>query len=167
MLRIYVIIFIVAILGGVGYGAKYYYDTTQNTIATLRDNNAKLEVAVQTSEESLKTLQGDVIRLNGLNKSLQEDLQKAEQYGDELRQKLSKLDLVVEALKSSKSLEGKMNGATAKLWRDFMDDSGGNAERPLPNWLQQDPTGTGDQSSNQSGEGTNTNSSSAKATTTE
>lgn len=167
MLRIYVIIFIVAILGGVGYGAKYYYDTTQNTIATLRDNNAKLEVAVQTSEESLKTLQGDVTRLNGLNKSLQEDLQKAEQYGDELRQKLSKLDLVVEALKSSKSLEGKMNGATAKLWRDFMDDSGGNAERPLPNWLQQDPTGTGDQSSNQSGEGTNTNSSSAKATTTE
>ena len=167
MLRIYVIIFIVAILGGVGYGAKYYYDTTQNTIATLRDNNGKLEVAVQTSEESLKTLQGDVTRLNGLNKSLQEDLQKAEQYGDELRQKLSKLDLVVEALKSSKSLEGKMNGATAKLWRDFMDDSGGNAERPLPNWLQQDPTGTGDQSSNQSGEGTNTNSSSAKATTTE
>jgi len=167
MLRIYVIIFIVAILGGVGYGAKYYYDTTQNTIATLRDNNAKLEVAVQTSEESLKTLQGDVTRLNGLNKSLQEDLQKAEQYGDELRQKLSKLDLVVEALKSSKSLEGKMNGATAKLWRDFMDDSGGNAERPLPNWLQQDPTGTGDQSSNQSGEGTNTNSSSAEATTTE
>ena len=167
MLRIYVIIFIVAILGGVGYGAKYYYDTTQNTIATLRDNNAKLEVTVQTSEESLKTLQGDVTRLNGLNKSLQEDLQKAEQYGDELRQKLSKLDLVVEALKSSKSLEGKMNGATAKLWRDFMDDSGGNAERPLPNWLQQDPTGTGDQSSNQSGEGTNTNSSSAEATTTE
>lgn len=167
MLRIYVIIFIVAILGGVGYGAKYYYDTTQNTIATLRDNNAKLEVAVQTSEESLRTLQGDVTRLNGLNKSLQEDLQKAEQYGDELRQKLSKLDLVVEALKSSKSLEGKMNGATAKLWRDFMDDSGGNAERPLPNWLQQDPTGTGDQSSNQSGEGTNTNSSSAETTTTE
>ena len=163
MLRIYVIIFIVAILGGVGYGAKYYYDTTQNTIATLRDNNAKLEVTVQTSEESLKTLQGDVTRLNGLNKSLQEDLQKAEQYGDELRQKLSKLDLVVEALKSSKSLEGKMNGATAKLWRDFMDDSGGNAERPLPNWLQQDPTGTGDQSSNQSGEGTDTNSSSPQS----
>jgi FtsZ-binding cell division protein ZapB len=167
MLRIYVIIFIVAVLGGVGYGAKYYYDTTQNTIATLRDNNAKLEVAVQTSEESLKTLQGDVTRLNGLNKSLQEDLQKAEQYGDELRQKLSKLDLVVEALRGSKELEGKMNGATAKLWRDFMDDSGGNAERPLPSWLQPFPTGTGDQSSNQSGEGTNTNSSSAETTTTE
>lgn len=163
MLRIYVIIFIVAVLGGMGYGAKYYYDTTQNTIATLRDNNAKLEIAAETAQQSVETLQGDMKKLGALNKSLQEDLQKAEQYGDELRQKLSKLDLVVEALKSSKSLEGKMNGATAKLWRDFMGDSGGNAERPLPNWLQQVPTGTGDQSSNQDGEGADTGSSETQA----
>ena len=167
MLRIYILIFIIAILGGVGYGAKYYYDTTQNTIATLRDNNAQLEIAAETAQTSIETLQNDMTRLGDLNKSLQQDLQKAEQYGDELRTKLSKLDLVVEALKSSKSLEGKMNGTTAKLWRDFMGDSGSTVERPLPNWLQQSHTGTGDQSSNQSGEGTNTNSSSAEATTTE
>jgi len=167
MLRIYVIIFIVAVLGGVGYGAKYYYDTTQNTIATLRDNNAKLEVAADIAQQSVETLQGDMEKLGALNKSLQQDLQKAEQYGDELRQKLSKLDLVVEALKSSKSLEGKMNGATAKLWRDFMGDSGGNAERPLPNWLQQVPTGTGDQGSNSDRESQDTNGSSTQATPTE
>ncbi len=167
MLRIYVIIFIVAILGGIGYGAKYYYDTTQNTIATLRDNNAKLEVAVDTAQASVETLQGDMVKLGKLNKSLQQDLQKAEQYGDELRAKLSKLDLVVEALKGSKSLEGKMNGATANLWRDFMGDTGGNAERPLPNWLQSVPAGTGDQSSNQSGESSDTNSGSTEATPTE
>lgn len=159
MIRIYILIFVIAVLGGIGYGAKYYYDTTQNTIATLRDNNAQLEVAVQTSENSLQTLQGDMKKLGELNKSLQQDLQKAELYGDELRAKLSKLDLVVEAMKSSKSLEGKMNGATAKLWRDFMGDSGSTTERPLPKWLQQPSTGTGDQSSNQGGEGTDTNSS--------
>ena len=167
MIKLYGAIALIAVLGGIAYGAKYYYDTTQNTIATLRDNNAKLEVAVDTAQASVETLQGDMVKLGKLNKSLQEDLQKAEQYGDELRAKLSKLDLVVEALKGSKSLEGKMNGATAKLWRDFMDDSGGNAERPLPSWLQSVPTGTGGQSSNQSGEGTNTNSSSTEATTTQ
>ena len=106
-------------------------------------------------------------KLGQLNKSLQQDLQKAEAYGDELRAKLSNLDLVVEALKSSKSLEGKMNGATANLWRDFMDDTGGNAERPLPSWLQSVPTGTGDQSSNQDGKGSDSNSSSAKTTPAE
>ena len=46
MFRIYALIFVIAIIGGIGYGAKYYYDTTQATIATLRDNNAKLETAV-------------------------------------------------------------------------------------------------------------------------
>ena len=167
MIKLYGIIILVAILGGVGYGAKYYYDTTQNTIAQLRDNNARLEVAVDTAQNSVETLQGDMAKLATLNKGLQQDLQKAEAYGDELRSKLSKLDLVVEALKNSKSLEGKMNGATANLWRDFMGDTGGNSERPLPNWLQQSPAGAGNQSSNQGGESTDTSGSTTADTQTE
>ena len=167
MIKLYGIIILVAILGGVGYGAKYYYDTTQNTIAQLRENNAQLEVAVDTAQQSVETLQGDMAKLATLNKGLQEDLQKAEAYGDELRQKLSKLDLVVEALKDSKSLEGKMNGATANVWRDFMGDTGGNAERPLPQWLLESKARTDSQDSNQSGEGSDTNSSTPEATTTE
>ena len=166
MIKLYGIIILVAILGGVGYGAKYYYDTTQNTIAQLRDNNAKLEVAVDTAQTSVETLQGDMVKLATLNKGLQQDLQRAEAYGDELRQKLSKLDLVVEALKDSKSLEGKMNGATANLWRDFMGDTGNSNEYPLPIWLQQSPAGAGDQDGNKDRESTDTSSSSPEATPT-
>ena len=167
MIKLYGAIALIAILGGIGYGFKYYYDTTQNTIAQLRENNAQLEVAVQTATESVNKLQGDIAKMATLNKSLQEDLQKAEAYGDELRAKLSKLNLVVEALKDAKVLEGKMNGATAKVWRDFMDDTGGNAERPLPQWLQQSETRTNNQDSDQSGEDKSTVSSTSEATTTE
>ena len=167
MIKLYGAIALIAILGGIGYGFKYYYDTTQNTIAQLRENNAQLEVAVQTATESVNKLQGDIAKMATLNKSLQEDLQKAEAYGDELRAKLSKLNLVVEALKDAKVLEGKMNGATAKVWRDFMDDTGGNAERPLPQWLQQSETRTNNQDSDQSGEDNSAVSSTSKATTTE
>jgi len=152
MLKVYALIFILAILGGVGYGAKYYYDTTQQTIATLRENNAQLEVAIQTANESLEVMQADVAKMADLNNKLQNDLQKAEAYGDELRGKLSRMDLALEALKDSKTLEGKMNGATAKLWRGLMADTGNDTDYPLPDWLQQVPTGTGDQSSNQGGE---------------
>ena len=166
MIKLYGIIILVAILGGVGYGAKYYYDTTQNTIAQLRENNAQLEVAVQTAQESVETLQGDMAKLATLNRGLQEDLQKAEAYSDELRQKLSNLDLFVEALKDAKILEGKMNGATANLWRDFMGDTGGNSERPLPNWLLESPNGAGSESSNQGGESTDTDSGKTEATPT-
>ena len=164
MIKLYGIIILVAILGGVGYGAKYYYDTTQNTIAQLRENNSQLEVAVQTANESVETLQGDIAKMASLNRNLQEDLQKAEAYSDELRGKLSRLDLVVEALKNAKLLEGKMNGASANLWRGLMEESGGDGNRPNPQWLQQLSPGTGDKSSNQSGEGTNTNSISTETT---
>ena len=167
MIKLYGAIALISILGGIGYGFKYYYDTTQNTIAQLRENNAQLEVAVETATESVNKLQGDIAKMATLNKSLQEDLQKAEAYGDELRAKLSKLNLVVEALKDAKVLEGKMNGATADVWRDFMGDTGGDKQRPLPQWLQQSETRTNNQDSNQSGEDNSTSSSTPEATTTE
>ena len=166
MLKVYALVMLLGILGGVGYAAKYYYDTTQNTIATLRENNAQLEVAVDTAQASVEALQGDIAKMASLNKTLQEDLQKAEAYGDELRGKLSKLNLVVEALKDSKVLEGKMNGATANLWRDFMGGTGNTNEYPLPSWLQH-PTGTGDQNSSEGGENSDTSSSASETATTE
>ena len=165
MLKIYALVFVIGIVGIVGYGAKYYYDTTQATISTLRENNVKLESAVKTAEQSVATLKGNMEKLGVLNKQLSVSLQKAEAYGDELRNKLSKLNLVVEALQDSKQLEGKMNGASAKLWREFMADTGGNGDIALPNWLQRIPEGTGSQSSNQSGESQNTNGSTTKSST--
>ena len=47
MLRVYIIVIILSVIGGCAYAAKYYYDTTQSTIAQLRENNAKLEVAIK------------------------------------------------------------------------------------------------------------------------
>lgn len=167
MLKIYILIIIVGILGGVGYGAKYYYDTTQNTIAVLRENNAQLEVAVQTAEESVNALQNDMAKMANLNLTLQQDLQKAEEYSDELRGKLSKINLVVEALRDSDKLEGQMNGATANLWRDFMESTGNTSDSPLPVWLQQPETGTGNQDGNQNRENSNTDSGSSETTAVE
>ena len=167
MLKVYALIFIVGILGTVGYGAKYYYDSTQATIATLRENNAQLEVAVQTSEASIKTLQADMAKFQELNNQLQADLQAAEAYGDELQSKLNRLDLVQDALKDAKTLEGKMNGATAKLWRGIIEDTGGDSSRPLPNWLQpvQPGSGAGDQGSDQDRKDNSANSESSQAST--
>ena len=79
MLKIYITIIILGILAGLGAGVKYYYDSTQATIATLRENNAQLEVAVQTAQESVDTLRSDMAKQAELNNRLQQDLQKAEQ----------------------------------------------------------------------------------------
>ena len=126
MIRIYLALAMFAIIGSLAYGAKYYYDTTQNKIAILTKNNANLKVAVDTAEASLKLAKEEQIKMSELNNKLQNDLQKAEKYGDSLRSKLAQLNLVKDALTDAKNLEGRMNGATAKIWREIMGDTGGD-----------------------------------------
>ena len=167
MARLYILIFIIGIIGVIGYGAKYYYDTTQNRIAVLTKNNATLKAAVETSEKSITALKGNIKKMADLNSKLQVKLQKAESYKDELRSKLSKLNLVVEALKDSKVLEGKMNGASAKLWRGIMEESGNTNKLDNPSWLQRPDSGTGNQDGNENRKDNGTNSSKTKTTPTQ
>lgn len=130
-----------AIMATMCGGFYWYYQDSQARIATLRENNSKLEVAVQTAETSINTLRDDMAKVSELNNELQVSLQKAEAYGDDLRNKLRQLDLVGDAIKDPKTLEGKMNGATAKLWREFMSDTGNVNEYPIPDWLQRSREG--------------------------
>ena len=161
MARLYLTIIIVGIIGGVGwFGYKYYVDT-QTRISLLTANNAKLETAVETSEKSIELLKEDNIRLNNLSDQLTKDLQKAEQYGDNLRNRLRELDLVQDAIRDSKDLEGRMNGATAKLWRELEAATGGDGSTPLPNWVLDVP-GAGNKSSNPDREDNSTTGSSSK-----
>ena len=71
MVKIYLTLFVFGLLGIFGYGAYWYYNDTQQRIATLRENNAQLEVAVQTANESVDTLRADVAKFSKLNNQLQ------------------------------------------------------------------------------------------------
>ena len=162
MIKIYITLIILGILASVAAGVKYYYDSTQATIAILRENNAQLEVAVQTAQESVETLQQDMIKQAELNNQLQKNLQKAEQYGDSLRNKLQQLDLVRDAIMDAEKLEGKMNGATAKIWRSITTDTGGD-DYPIPDWLQQSRERAGIEGSDKNPENNNTDGSKTEA----
>ena len=156
-LKIAVVFIILAVAGG-GF---FYVKQLQSNLEIARLNNAKLESAVETSEQSLALLKEDNIRLNNLSDQLTKDLQKAEAYGDSLRNRLRQLDLVQDAIRDSKDLEGRMNGATAKLWRELEAATGGDGDTPLPNWLLDVPR-TGDKSSNTDREDNSTDSSSTE-----
>ena len=160
MARLYLVIIVLGVLGGVGYGAWQYYNDTQQRIQTLAENNAKLETALETSEKSIDAMREQAAQTAVLTKKLQEDLQKAEQYGDNLRTRLRQLDLLADAIADAKNLEGRMNGATAKLWREIMGETGNSAgsSTDLPFWLQS-KTGSGSQNSNAGTESNSTDSS--------
>ena len=132
---------ILILLAGAG-GGFMYVKNLQSNLEVARANAAKLEAAVETSEASLKLLKEDNARLNALSNQLNEDLRKAEQYGDELRATLQKHDLTHLANKRPGLIEKRMQNATDKLWDDLesiTNDSVG---------VQSDETGTGDQNSN-------------------
>ena len=46
MIKIYLFLIVMGVLGAVGYGGYLYYKDTQQRIATLTENNAKLETAI-------------------------------------------------------------------------------------------------------------------------
>ena len=119
MFRVYILIVVLGLLGGAAYAAKYYYDTTQATISQLRENNAKLEVANEENQQTIKKMGEDSKRLNALTDQLSADLRKAEKYGDELRNTLNKHDMTHLANKKPGLIEKRMQDATDKLWGDL------------------------------------------------
>ena len=116
MLKIYMLIIVVGLLGGVVYGAYAYYQDTQQRIATLQQNNAKLETVAKTNELTINSMKESQEKFATLNKDLQMKLDKAEEYGDDLRKKLHKHDLTRLSIKKPGLIEKRINDGTKKLF---------------------------------------------------
>ena len=115
MLRINGLLIVLGLLAGVGYGEYYYYNDTQQRLATLRDSNAKLEVANKENQATIKAMKDNYEKQSKLNKELSAKLKDAESYGNELRKKLSKIDLPASSLNKPKETEERINNASQKL----------------------------------------------------
>jgi len=116
MLKIYMLIIVVGLLGGVVYGAYAYYQDTQQRIATLQQNNAKLETVAKTNELTINSMKESQEKFATLNKDLQMKLNEAEEYGDDLRKKLHKHDLTRLSIKKPGLIEKRINNGTKKLF---------------------------------------------------
>ena len=115
MARLYLLIIVVGILGGAGYAAKSYFDWSQETIGTLRENNVKLEQAAETLQNTVDTLAADIQKNEQLNKDLTKRLQQSQEHLDKLRGVFAKIDLTMEALTDAQGLEDRIDRAVEKL----------------------------------------------------
>lgn len=121
-------IVLVSVLGG-GY---FYVTGLQEDVERLTLDNSRLNDAVTTAENSIDALQESAERNDKLNKALVMELQKAEQYGDELRATLQKHNLTMLALKKPALIEKRMNDATQKLWADITADTVDDGVQSIP-----------------------------------
>lgn len=126
MTRLYSIIVLVGLLGGILYGAKYYYSFTQAKIEQLVSEKNILEKAVETNESTIAFLRGDIERQQQLSNDLQEKLRRAEIGIDQLRETLLNHNLTRLALEKPGLIEKRINDGTKNIFDQIESDSGGN-----------------------------------------
>ena len=119
MLKIYILIVVLGLVGGVVYGGYYYYKDTQARIQTLTENSAKLEQATQTQKQTIDTLIADAEKFAKLNSELQLELVRASDYKNELIGKLRRHDLTRLSQQKPGLIDKRINNGTKKLFESF------------------------------------------------
>ena len=119
MLKVYILIVVLGLVGGVVYGGYYYYKDTQARIATLTENSAKLEIAAQTQKQTIDTLVADAKKYEKLNSELHIKLDKANDYKNTLLGKLRKHNLTKLSAQKPALIERKINNASKRLLESF------------------------------------------------
>ena len=124
MIRLYVLIVVVGLVGGAIAGGYYYYTDSQARIQALIENTAKLQMAKQVQVDTISALVSDQKKFAKLNTDLRGRLDKANDYKDVLIGKLRKHNLSKLSLKKPLLVEKRINAATAKLFKSLETLSG-------------------------------------------
>ena len=119
---------IMAVMAG---GFIFYYKHTQKTIATLHQNNAKLQGAVESQKAAIESMDENFTKQSKLVGDLQIKLSEAEDGYKKLSSKLRRHDL--EELSRAKPglMENRINKGTARLILELEEISG--VKKPAPN----------------------------------
>ena len=124
MIKIYILVVVLGLVGGVVYGGWYYYKDTQARIQILTENSAKLEIATQQQDMTISTLVDDAEKYRELNKALNIKLEAANDYKNELIGKLRKHDLSRLSQQKPGLVEKKINNGTKKLFKSLEELTG-------------------------------------------
>jgi len=116
MARFYILLFVLVILGGIGYGAYFLYNDTMQRMATLRDNNAKLEVAVKAKDSTIKSLKENMEKQIKLTKDLNNKLSIAEENNKKISKILAETDIVKNSLADPIGTEKRINEEVVNMF---------------------------------------------------
>ena len=116
MAKLYIFVFIIAILGGIGYGAYFIYNDTMKRMAILRDNNAKLEVAVKAKDSAIKALKENMEKQIKLTKDLNNKLSIAEENNKKISKILAETDIVKNSIADPAASEKKINEEVVNMF---------------------------------------------------
>ena len=116
MARFYILLFVLVILAGIGYGAYFIYNDTMQRMATLRDNNAKLEVAVKAKDSTIKSLKENMEKQIKLTKDLNNKLSIAEENNKKISKILAETDIVKNSIADPEATEKRINEEVVNMF---------------------------------------------------
>ena len=116
MARLYIFLFVLAILTGIGYGAYFIYNDTMQRMATLRDNNAKLEVAIKAKDSTIKSLKENMEKQIKLTRDLNNKLSVAEENNKKISKILAETDIVKNSIADPIASEKKINEEVVNMF---------------------------------------------------
>ena len=111
-----ILLVVILVMGGVGY---WYYNDTQARMAILQDNNAKLNIAVQTNEAALESLQADYASAQNEISSLNAAYTAIRRQNQRLANKLEEIDLEAAAIANAEGIERAVNRGSENAGRCF------------------------------------------------
>jgi septal ring factor EnvC (AmiA/AmiB activator) len=102
--------------GGIGY---WYYNDTQERLAILTSNNAKLNTAVELNEQTISSLEQDYAKASGELATLNEQYTSIRRQNQQLADKLQEIDLTAAAIANAEGIERAVNRGTENAGRCF------------------------------------------------
>lgn len=118
-MRIYIMIFAIVSLLGVGFAGYKIFTNMQEKIYTLTDENTKLNGAVETQKQTIKDLEEGMKRAQEETQRVNAEFAAIQQQNRVLSDKLAKFDLAVLGERKPGLVEKVINKATVKVGRCF------------------------------------------------
>ena len=139
--RLYLVIIVLGVLGGVGWFGYQYYVSTQNAIRTLTANNAKLETAQQTTlaefeqyrnkvTKEIEEFKAELVRQQTLNDELGANLKRVQEANKKIADLLANTDIIKNSLANPKLSEEKINEEVDNFFGAIGCASGGECLLP-------------------------------------
>jgi cell division protein FtsB len=107
---------VIMVMSGIGY---WYYTDTQERMAILQENNAQLNIAVQTNEDTINSLQADYAAIQAENTRINAEYAAIRRQNSVLAGKLANMDLGLLASQRPDSIERAVNRGTLNAGRCF------------------------------------------------
>ena len=118
-----IMLVIMGVVGGIGY---WYYQDTQNKLAILHENNAKLEQAAATQTAAIEAMEEDIAAAAKVQKKTAEEFKVAREQVANLQDKfnktsalLGKRDIGTLALAKPRAISRVITGGAKKINRCF------------------------------------------------